>query len=138
LGATPIDLWAFEGRWAVSREIADAKGVDGRFDGTATFVREGAGLRYVERGVLRLGTAEMQAERRYVWTAGEGVEVWFDDGRFFHGFALGDTAEATHDCPPDWYEVSYDFRAWPEWSSRWRVTGPRKDYVMTSRFVRAE
>jgi hypothetical protein len=138
LGVIPIDLWAFEGRWAVSREIADTKGADGQFAGEALFTREGAGLRYVETGVLRVGAAQMQAERQYTWTSGAGIEVWFEDGRFFHRFDLAETAAAAHDCPPDWYEVSYNFGAWPAWSSRWRVPGPRKDYVMTSRYVRAE
>ncbi len=83
MAAIPTELWDFEGRWDVSREIADARGADGRFAGEASFTREGAGLAYVERGILRLGAAEMQAERRYVWSAGQGVEVWFSDGRFF-------------------------------------------------------
>ena len=43
-----------------------------------------------------------------------------------------------HDCPPDTYRVRYDFRAWPRWQAEWRVTGPRKDYGIVSRFRPAE
>jgi len=32
------------------------------------------------------------------------------------------------------YHVAYDFSRWPEWQSEWRVKGPRKDAVITSRF----
>ena len=43
-----------------------------------------------------------------------------------------------HDCPPDSYRVRYDFRAWPRWQAEWRVTGPRKDYGIVSRFRPAD
>jgi hypothetical protein len=92
--------------------------------------------------VLRLADQpEMTAERCYVWREGEdgSVEVRFEDGRFFHSFAPNEPAPtARHDCPPDHYEVRYDFYAWPHWRACWRVRGPRKDYEMVSWFRRAE
>jgi hypothetical protein len=30
--------------------------------------------------------------------------------------------------------VRYDFRDWPRWQAEWRVTGPRKDYGIVTRF----
>jgi hypothetical protein len=61
--------------------------------------------------------------------------VLFADGRFFHRFDAEDPAPAAaHDCPPDLYRVRYDFRPWPRWQAEWRVTGPRKDYAMVSRY----
>jgi hypothetical protein len=136
-------LSSFAGLWEVERDIDDLRERRrGRFSGTAAFTPAGDGLAYVERGVLRLpDQPQMTAERRYVWreTADGRVEVRFEDGRFFHSFAPSEPdPEAQHDCPPDHYQVSYDFRAWPHWRARWRVFGPRKDYEMVSWFRRAE
>ena len=80
------ELWDFEGDWQVVRRIEDAlSGQEGRFTGVARFERDGVGLRYVERGVLELGGASMEAERVYLWRSGSnGIEVFFDDGRPFH------------------------------------------------------
>jgi hypothetical protein len=32
--------------------------------------------------------------------------------------------------------VTYDFTAWPAWSTAWTVTGPAKDYSMASDYRR--
>jgi len=135
-GADLPELWDFEGDWQVARRIEDAlSGQEGRFEGNARFVRDGVGLRYSERGVLTLGGASMEAERVYLWREGAGgIEVLFDDGRAFH--RIDGSAEAAHWCDPDQYDVTYEFSGWPEWSSRWRVKGPRKDYVMVSEYYR--
>ena len=45
---------------------------------------------------------------------------------------------ADHWCDPDTYKVRYDFREWPLWRAEWRVTGPRKDYVMRSVYTREQ
>ena len=73
------------------------------------------GLAYVEEGTLAFpGAAPMRASRRYLWRDGGAgtIDVWFEDGRFFHRFDAEDPAPAAaHDCPPDLYRVRYDFRA---------------------------
>lgn len=133
----PIDLNEFEGHWRLDRAIEDARtGGQGRFEGTAVFTPDGDGLRYVETGVLHLaGQQGVSASRSYVWRPdADGVAVFFDDGRPFHRFALVAMPEATHWCDPDDYAVLYDFARWPAWSARWAVKGPRKDYIMTSRY----
>nr|WP_275116135.1 DUF6314 family protein [Aliiroseovarius subalbicans] len=130
----------FEGRWRLSRRIEDAKtGGTGLFEGVAVFTREGAGLAYEEAGELRLPDGPgMAATRRYTWRPGDGaIDVMFDDGRDFHRIALDQpVVTAFHDCPPDFYEVSYNFTHWPDWRAIWRVTGPRKDYTMISDYRR--
>jgi hypothetical protein len=137
----PQSLWAFEGVWQLDRRIEHAGGQGGaRLTGTARFLRSGQTLIHEESGCLSIdGMAGpgMQAERRYLWRAEAGwIEVSFEDGRPFHSFALGVAdPEAAHLCSPDRYAVRYDFARWPEWATVWRVTGPRKDYEMTSRFV---
>ena len=65
-----------------------------------------------------------------------GIEVRFDDGRFFHRFAGAERPEAAHDCAPDVYRVPTTSRDWPRWRADWRVTGPRKDYVMRTHYSR--
>ena len=130
------ELWDFEGDWQVARRIEDAlRGQTGRFSGVARFERDKVGLHYLERGVLEMGDAAMDAERAYFWRSGSGgIEVFFDDGRFFH--KIGASGEAAHWCDPDQYDVTYDFSDWPVWTSRWQVKGPRKDYAMVSDYTR--
>ena len=76
-----------------------------------------------------MAQGRFRAERRYLW--GPDLTVCFEDGRFFHQVPP-EGGQAAHWCDPDQYEVSYDFRAWPDWQTRWRVVGPRKDYAMVS------
>ncbi|MDY6858173.1 MAG: DUF6314 family protein [Pseudomonadota bacterium] len=133
------ELAAFEGDWLLERQISDAlAGAAGRFDGQARFAPGADGLIYDEEGVLHLpGQPPMAATRRYLWRAeAAGIAVFFDDGRPFHGFGSTGTEQATHHCGPDLYQVRYDFSDWPRWRTLWRVTGPRKDYVMRSTYRR--
>ena len=80
----------------------------------------------------------MKASRRYVWSEEDGrIDLAFDDMRPFHSLPLGvETYATTYLCPPDRYQVSYDFGNFPFWSTVWRVEGPRKDYEMTTEFRR--
>ncbi|MFT3973878.1 MAG: DUF6314 family protein [Amaricoccus sp.] len=137
-----MELRAFEGRWRIERDIEDVKaGRTGRFAGEAVFAPVLDGLAYVETGTLTLqGAAPMAASRRYLWRAGGPgtIEVLFEDGRFFHRIdAEEPTSGAVHACAPDLYRVRYDFRGWPRWLAEWRVSGPRKDYAMVSRYAPA-
>ncbi|MEM6758206.1 MAG: DUF6314 family protein [Pseudomonadota bacterium] len=125
----------FAGLWALSRVIAPVGQPEAQFKGVAAWSPGPEGrFAYVESGVLRVpGQAEMRAERRYIWDA--ELNVWFDDGRFFHTVpAAGGQAE--HWCDPDWYRVEYRFAAWPEFEVTWTVSGPRKEYVSLSRYTR--
>jgi len=131
-----IGLGDLEGRWRLTRTIADARaGLTGRLEGTCRWVRDAKGLRQEEEGVLRYGTAPpMQAARVYLWReTAEGLAVFFADGRPFHRLAAG-RLEDRHWCDPDTYDVRYDLARWPDWTQTWHVTGPRKDARITSRF----
>ncbi|MDV7143922.1 DUF6314 family protein [Tropicimonas sp. TH_r6] len=139
-GETPTGLTDFEGSWQMEREIDDRRaGETLRLTGRAVLVRARGGLDYTEHGRLTLGDGQVvEAERRYHWRAEDGgVAVDFPDGRFFHAFALaGAPPLAHHFCDPDSYDVRYNFVDWPLWRARWRVTGPRKDYLMETRYRR--
>ena len=133
-------LARLEGAWRLERRILHDEGREDRFEGEAVFQRSGPRLIHDETGWLSpsQGGAPLRATRRYIWAlTGDRVEVSFADMRPFHSFPL--TAEAptaTHLCPPDRYEVSYDFSGFPEWRSVWRVDGPRKAYEMVNVFSR--
>lgn len=136
--SNPDDLAAFAGRWSLIRRIRDLSGgPDGAMEGEATFAPDGAGLIYRETGLLRLAKMEpIRAERSYLWRQGQPgmVEVLFTDGQPFHMFRI-DMPRAEHFCDPDTYRVAYDFNRWPVWRAVWRVTGPKKNYEMTTDFA---
>lgn len=124
----------FFGTWRIRRDICPVEGPQARFEGKAEWSKVPDGAVYVEKGQLHMpGQGTFEAERRYHWH--EDLRVFFDDGRFFHAVpAQG--GESAHWCDPDQYDATYQFSDWPEWSCRWRVKGPRKDYEMLSRYCR--
>lgn len=132
------------GLWRIDRRIADARGPDAIFSGTARFCESAAGadiLLMEETGHITIGTTTpLLAERRYKWcfrTATQ-VDVLFSDDRPFHSIDLAaQSPRARHDCAPDLYLVEYSFETHDIWHSVWTVTGPRKNYVMTSTMRRA-
>lgn len=137
-GTSPAGAAAFAGRWSMTRDIIHGDGLTGRLVGEAVIAPTGPGLwRYSESGELTLGASEpFRATRDYLWRAAEkAIDVSFADGRPFHRIELSALTPATvHLCDPDRYAVAYDFTLWPEWSARWQVEGPRKDYTMTTTY----
>ena len=133
-------LWALEGRWVLTRVISHSDGHEDLLTGQTTFRRSGRRLVSEETGVLTVGDQTLEARQTYVWTdAGSRIDVFFHDQRPFHSVPLGDPApETVHLCAPDRYHVAYDFARWPDWSTTWRVEGPRKDYEMVSHYTRAQ
>ncbi len=130
----PRHLRDFAGAWSLSRDIHDRRaGQTAQGEGQAVLTPDAEGLVYDETIRLHLpGQAPLEGRQRYLWrSVADGIAVLFGDGRAFHAIALGDAGpEAAHWCDPDQYDVVYDFDNWPSWSSLWRVSGPRKDYVM--------
>lgn len=137
-----LALSDFRGEWRVTRGIEDRLAArPGRFEGLARFEEDGTGLRYREEGMLRLGDGPaFSAHRDYLWRPGPAgaVMVLFPDGRPFHSFLPeGMTRGTDHPCGRDLYRVAYDLEAWPAWTVEWTVTGPAKDYRMTTAYARA-
>lgn len=129
----------FKGQWSLNRHIFDLDSQWlGRLNGMARLTKTDDGLHYYEEGKLQFGgLTAMTATREYIWTFPDTntVRVLFDDGSHFHDFDPNqDRPQATHYCDPDEYDVTYDFRHWPEWRAEWRVEGPKKDYRMVSMY----
>lgn len=130
---TPAErLAALAGRWRTLRVLRHADGTVARFSGESVWAAEGALLRCTEGGTLEQGGQRLTARRETLWRATHSaIEVLFPDGRPFHAV---DGRAAVHHCPPDTYVLRYDFGAWPRWSVRWHVEGPRKSYRATTRY----
>lgn len=129
----------FHGAWALERRIQDAHGVmSGYLRGAARFTPREAdrcALQLDESGRYETEQGAFEARQRYVWRfSPEGpIDLWFADGRFFCrlDFDAG-RAAATHLCGEDRYQGAAEILGPDAWRLRWRVTGPRKDYVSTS------
>ena len=134
LGATDL-----LGRWQIRRQIDDRFAKQrGVYHGTAVF-RDGAAgqLCYVEGGKIRFGVGPvLRATREYRWHfLPDKVAVLFDDGRLLHHFVPAEQCDSSaHLCGSDLYKAIYDFRHWPLWEAVWQVSGPRKNYTLTSHF----
>ncbi len=132
----------FEGTWRLERRIADvgSRRLVGRFRGEARFARSPDGdLDYLEEGALLLPQGgSFKATRRYLWRFdGPLLRVFFDDGRpFWEVDAAGGGIGSAHLCGADLYRARLVLSGWPRWRLAWRVTGPRKDLVIASRFWR--
>ena len=131
----------FAGDWVISREITDFRIMEtGRLEGTASFVRDGDGLFYAERGILEFASgAPMTAERSYHWSFAETeVTVAYADGSPFHSFEMTGGPEATpHLCGDDMYRGTYSFVRFPNWQVTWTVKGRRKNYRSVTHYARA-
>lgn len=126
------------GSWRVERSLHDAAAGDGRFDGTATFAPTPEGLRWTERGRLRLGSYDGPASRELrIVAAADGWEVRFADGRPFHRLELGRRPAAVeHLCGADRYTGELTVEGDDAFVVRWRVRGPAKDQRLAGRYIR--
>ncbi len=138
-GAEALLLFSLlPGRWAIDRGFSTGE----RFSGRAVIAREGdRGLSYEEHGTLTLPSGErFEARRRYAYELrGASLEVHFRGDAGLEGlFHQIDptTGEGTHFCDPDLYEAKYSFESDDRFRIHYRVTGPRKDYVSDTVFVR--
>lgn len=135
-GLTSLD--ALAGRWSLTRTIEHAGGGTDRFQGFANFTWSGAQLVQTETGTLTVGGQNLEAKQTYIWEGDRtAIAVYFADHRPFHTVLLKtERPTSVHLCDPDRYTVTYNFSDWPQWQSVWSVTGPRKDYEMTSLYHR--
>jgi uncharacterized protein DUF6314 len=131
------------GSWSFKRVIEGQV----TMQGAATFMPLSDGsLAYREQGHLKLSNGtELQAERSYIFSKGEqGFRVFFEEKppRLFHEISLSASdggalsGSARHLCNLDDYQSSYTFLADGRFVVRHVVSGPRKDYTMTTAYTR--
>jgi len=151
MNETAIDGWGdasevtekLIGSWSFNRLIEG----QATMQGIATFMRlNERSLAYREQGRLRLSNGtELQAERAYIFNKGDhGFRVFFEENppRLFHEISLSASVggalsgSAGHLCNLDNYQSSYTFLADGRFVVRHVVSGPRKDYTMTTTYTR--
>lgn len=142
---------ALEGLWALRREISGI----GSMQGTADFRRISANmLRYREQGVLRLDSGWTgEASREYFYLLepgpdGPGIRIAFAaegrPGGTLHRISLRTAPGAPwptagqdiHLCDRDVYQGTYTFIDPDHYTTRVVVTGPTKDYTISTTLAR--
>lgn len=132
------------GRWRVRRDVRDAgSGAVGEFRGGAGFSPlDGGGLLYREAGTFVWQGAGRAAERTLRFLPGAAgapgtAQVCFADGRAFHGLDLTTGHHvAEHLCSADLYRGEFSVLDADRWRTVWRVTGPAKDLLLATEYVR--
>ena len=133
------------GGWRAERVIEDFhSGTAGAFTGTASFTALGdaahpGALGYREHGQLVYGRHRGPASRSllYLPAADGSVAVRFADGRPFYALDLRPGIwQADHPCGMDGYHVTVQLLGPDAYTEQWRVTGPGKDYLMTTTLTR--
>jgi Family of unknown function (DUF6314) len=137
-------LPSLSGNWLLARDIDDGSSMVG----AATIrPRRDGGFGYCEQGRLTLpGGRVFDASRRYIFLEADGgFAVLFAETppRLFHRIALccdgpDLVGAATHFCDADRYDSRYEFRPGGGFVVEHRVSGPRKRYVILTRYSRPD
>jgi hypothetical protein len=129
----------------MSRRIRDFRlGTRGRLEGHATIAPGIApdrdGLVHEETGRLNFGFYQGDVSRRYLIALDgpETASLHHADGTLFHALDLSSgIADILHRCGDDQYCGRYRVLHRDCLLVRWHVTGPRKHYRLSTRYVRA-
>ena len=124
---------ALVGTWALTRSVRDGDR-SGTVAGAMVISPAPQGLRWREQGTLTMGALVVPVTRTSYLTEIAG-EPWmtFEDGRPFHPWRPGE--QVVHPCGEDVY-VGRVAVADDEIATVWRVTGPGKDQLLTTRLRR--
>ena len=134
----------FLGDWEMHRVISEF----GEITGRATFRLNGESdqhLDYKEAVMLpRLGEQKANAFREYEYRMTDaGFDIFFSDGatksQLFLSFAFVQASILTshHLCIQDHYDAEFVFLSDDEFELSFTVVGPKKDYSIQTRFIRA-
>lgn len=134
---SPDDPHALLGVWDLSREIVEQPGDESStVEGAATLTADGDVIDWFESGTFtRRGLRTPVSRRLRIEPRDDGWFVTFEDGRDFHPWLLGQPVE--HPCGDDRYVGVIRTLDADRWTVQWRVTGPHKDYLMTSVLTRS-
>ena len=121
------------GDWQLSRVIDDRiTGLQSRIDGELSLAAVSDDrIRWEEQARWHQPNGDVDV-RRGLWVTREDTRDWwvrFEDDREFHPWMPGETV--VHACGADTYRGLV--RGTPDrWTVEWDVTGPAKDYRMTT------
>ncbi len=93
-------------------------------------------IRWEEQGRWHQAGGDVDVRRGLWLVRDRGTDAWwvrFDDDREFHPWAPDE--HVVHPCGADTYRGIVSGTP-DRWTVQWDVTGPRKDYVMTTRLSR--
>jgi len=133
-----------EGTWQFERTVHDGK-MDREAEciGVAQFyaVADGHGdkMHYVEEGNLALGLIKTTLEREQIlhFTAPSMAEVRSMDGRFLHLLDLTKgIVRVEHHSDDEIHHGLYRVLGPQAWLAVWRIIGPHKSQVITTRYLR--
>ncbi len=134
------------GGWSIQRTIRSSEGtLLGTFTGKALYKEISPHLlHYREEGLLHSEQCKSCAFREYYFLYDEDIKIYFDLKltRLFHKMEceISDTypfyASGVHHCGEDVYNMSYVFISQKEYTTTVSVKGPRKNYLITSVFLK--
>jgi hypothetical protein len=136
--STLADPHALVGTWRLSRVIDDRlAGAQSLIDGVLSLtVVTPDRIRWEEQGQWHQPTGDVAVHRGLWLVRGERTDAWwvrFEDERGFHPWLPGEAV--VHPCAADTYRGVV--RGTPErWTVEWDVTGPAKDYSMSTELTR--
>lgn len=139
---TPVQLL---GRWLLARDVDDRLGPPRTVTGTLGLTRvDDDRIAWHEAGTMTWQgqTAEVTRDLLLSRRDRDGWTVCFADGRDFHAWRPGERVH--HPCGSDDYRglvevvVRDGVGAVTEWTVRWDVLGPAKNYTMTTRLTRID
>lgn len=133
------DPIALSGRWQFERTITDrVVHEESRVVGHTELTCEASDrIRWSEKGTLHWRDKAIPVSRvLFLQLRGRDWFVTFDDGREFHPWAPGEAVE--HECGADLYRGHIDSSGpgLRRWNVEWHVSGPQKDYTMTTLLTR--
>lgn len=133
---TATDPRELAGRWRFDRDIEDRLGPLRHVTGSTELVAEDDGrVRWSESGTMTWDGGETSVFRHlFVEERPDGWWVTFEDGRDFHPWSVGQSV--VHPCGADTYEGRIQVESPDAWTVVWVVSGPAKDYTMTTRLTR--
>lgn len=142
LSTSGFDLSDYEGAWSLHRQSTDGAEMLGQ----ATITRDNEHYLYEESGELTLPTGErLLFNRTYCWVGdGATLRIFFDRAcrnLFLHLIPVFDRTNyigrASHKCGDDFYDAEFTFEGGQAFRTTYSVSGPRKDYVLTSEYRRS-
>lgn len=133
---TTVDPTDLLGHWHLDRTIDDRVGPARHVMADTWLTAEPDGrVRWHEDGTMTWSGGSTSVSRTlFVELRDEGWWVTFEDGRDFHPWAVGEPV--VHPCGADTYHGHVTVEGPDAWSVQWVVSGPAKDYTMTSRLSR--